>query len=176
VDWIDLAQIRSHCRAVVNTLMKCEDSQNAGKFWSSSTNGGLTRGLSSMELVNVCRQQTRWRKVFNWMAADISRVLSSLNFFLNQIFIVPFPNIWTAVNLQKNSILRFLLHSGDGTWRCKVNATSSNYYSSNINKKNVMEDLRFSQRQWDIAPCSPHMSRRFWGTYHLHLQGRESAE
>jgi hypothetical protein len=24
---------------------------------------------------------------------------------------------------------------------------------------------------WDIAPCSPYMSRRFGGTYRLHLQG-----
>jgi hypothetical protein len=23
---------------------------------------------------------------------------------------------------------------------------------------------------WNIAPCSPHVSRRFGGTYHLHLQ------
>jgi hypothetical protein len=28
----------------------------------------------------------------------------------------------------------------------------------------------------DIAPCSPYMNRRFGGTYHLHLQGRISAE
>jgi succinylglutamate desuccinylase len=29
---------------------------------------------------------------------------------------------------------------------------------------------------WDIAPCSRYMNRRFGGTYHLHLQGRKSAE
>jgi hypothetical protein len=29
---------------------------------------------------------------------------------------------------------------------------------------------------WDIEPCSPYMSRRFGGLYHLHLQGRKSAE
>jgi hypothetical protein len=29
---------------------------------------------------------------------------------------------------------------------------------------------------WDMAPCSPYMSRRFGGTYHLHFQGRKSAE
>jgi hypothetical protein len=29
---------------------------------------------------------------------------------------------------------------------------------------------------WDIAPCSPYMSRRFGVTYHLHLQGRKISE
>jgi hypothetical protein len=29
---------------------------------------------------------------------------------------------------------------------------------------------------WDIAPCSPYVNRCFRGTYHLHLQGRKSAE
>jgi hypothetical protein len=29
---------------------------------------------------------------------------------------------------------------------------------------------------WYIAPCSTYMNRRFGGTYHLHLQGRKSAE
>jgi hypothetical protein len=29
---------------------------------------------------------------------------------------------------------------------------------------------------WDISPCSPYVNRRFGGTYHLHLQGRKSAE
>jgi hypothetical protein len=28
----------------------------------------------------------------------------------------------------------------------------------------------------DIAPCSPYVDRCFGGTYHLHLQGRKSAE
>jgi hypothetical protein len=28
----------------------------------------------------------------------------------------------------------------------------------------------------DIAPCSPYMNRRFGEMYHLHLQGRKSAE
>jgi hypothetical protein len=29
---------------------------------------------------------------------------------------------------------------------------------------------------WDIGVCNPYMNRRFGGTYHLHLQGRKSAE
>jgi hypothetical protein len=29
---------------------------------------------------------------------------------------------------------------------------------------------------WDISQCSPYMNRCFGGTYHLHLQGRKSAE
>jgi hypothetical protein len=29
---------------------------------------------------------------------------------------------------------------------------------------------------WDIAPCSPYVDRRFGGTYHFHLQGRNSAD
>jgi hypothetical protein len=29
---------------------------------------------------------------------------------------------------------------------------------------------------WDIAPCSPYVTQRFGRAYHLHLQGRKSAE
>jgi hypothetical protein len=29
---------------------------------------------------------------------------------------------------------------------------------------------------WDIEPCSPYVDRRFGGTYHLHFQGRKSAD
>jgi hypothetical protein len=29
---------------------------------------------------------------------------------------------------------------------------------------------------WAIAPCSAYVNKRFGGTYHLHLQGRKSAE
>jgi hypothetical protein len=29
---------------------------------------------------------------------------------------------------------------------------------------------------WDIAPCSPHVSRRFVETYRLHLQVRKSSD
>jgi hypothetical protein len=29
---------------------------------------------------------------------------------------------------------------------------------------------------WDIASCSPYMKQRFVVTYHLHLQGRKSAD
>jgi hypothetical protein len=29
---------------------------------------------------------------------------------------------------------------------------------------------------WDIPPCSPYLNQRFGGMYHLHLQGRKSAE
>jgi hypothetical protein len=29
---------------------------------------------------------------------------------------------------------------------------------------------------WDLAPWSPGVNQRFGGTYHLHLQGRKSAE
>jgi hypothetical protein len=29
---------------------------------------------------------------------------------------------------------------------------------------------------WDIAPCSSYVNWRFRGKYHLHLQGRQSAE
>jgi hypothetical protein len=29
---------------------------------------------------------------------------------------------------------------------------------------------------WDIAPCSPYIKRRFGGMYHLHLQGKITAE
>jgi hypothetical protein len=29
---------------------------------------------------------------------------------------------------------------------------------------------------WDIQSCSPYVNRRFGGTFHLHLQGRKSAE
>jgi hypothetical protein len=29
---------------------------------------------------------------------------------------------------------------------------------------------------WDVAPCRSCLSRRFGGTYHLHLQGRKIRE
>jgi hypothetical protein len=29
---------------------------------------------------------------------------------------------------------------------------------------------------WNIEPCSPYVSRRFGGMYHLYLQGRKSDE
>jgi hypothetical protein len=29
---------------------------------------------------------------------------------------------------------------------------------------------------WDVVPCSPYMNQRFGRTFHLHLQGRKSAE
>jgi hypothetical protein len=29
---------------------------------------------------------------------------------------------------------------------------------------------------WDKTPCSPYVNLRFGWTYHLHLQGRKSAE
>jgi hypothetical protein len=29
---------------------------------------------------------------------------------------------------------------------------------------------------WDSEPCSPYMNRRFGGKFHLHFQGRKSAE
>jgi hypothetical protein len=29
---------------------------------------------------------------------------------------------------------------------------------------------------WDIAQCNPYVNRLFGGTYHLHIQGRKSAE
>jgi hypothetical protein len=29
---------------------------------------------------------------------------------------------------------------------------------------------------WNIAPCSSYVNRRFGGVYHIHFQGRKSAE
>jgi hypothetical protein len=29
---------------------------------------------------------------------------------------------------------------------------------------------------WNLERCTPHVNRRFGGTYHFHLQGRISAE
>jgi hypothetical protein len=35
---------------------------------------------------------------------------------------------------------------------------------------------RYESIFWNIVPCSPYVSRRFGRSYHLHLQGRKSAE
>jgi hypothetical protein len=52
VDWIDLAQDRDQWRALVNTLMNLHVPERVGKFVSSCTTGGLSKGLSSLELVS----------------------------------------------------------------------------------------------------------------------------
>jgi hypothetical protein len=41
MDWIDLAQNRDKWRALVNTAMSLLVPYNAGKFFSSCTNGGF---------------------------------------------------------------------------------------------------------------------------------------
>jgi hypothetical protein len=40
-------------------------------------------------------------------------------------------------------------------------------------KRNIGTDVAI---YWGIAPCSPYVNDRFGGTYHLHLQGRKSAQ
>jgi hypothetical protein len=43
MDWIDLAQDRDQCRALVKTVMNLQVLQNAGTFLSSCTIGGFSR-------------------------------------------------------------------------------------------------------------------------------------
>jgi hypothetical protein len=43
MDWIDLAQARDQCMALVNTVMNLRVPQNAGKLLSSCTIGGFSR-------------------------------------------------------------------------------------------------------------------------------------
>jgi hypothetical protein len=43
MDWIDLAQDRDQCRALVNMVMNLQVPENAGKFLSGCTFGGFSR-------------------------------------------------------------------------------------------------------------------------------------
>jgi hypothetical protein len=43
MDWIDLAQDREQCRALVNTVMNLGVPENAGKFLSDCTIGSFSR-------------------------------------------------------------------------------------------------------------------------------------
>jgi hypothetical protein len=43
MDWIDLAEDRDQWRALVNTVMNRQVSQNVGKFLSNCTTGGFSR-------------------------------------------------------------------------------------------------------------------------------------
>jgi hypothetical protein len=53
MDWIDVAQDRDRCRAVVNTVMNLRIPQNAGKFLSSCTVGGFSRRVQLHEVLLV---------------------------------------------------------------------------------------------------------------------------
>jgi hypothetical protein len=43
MDWIDLAQNRDQCRALLNAVMNLRVPYNAGKFLSGCTIGGFSR-------------------------------------------------------------------------------------------------------------------------------------
>jgi hypothetical protein len=49
MDWIDLAEDMDQWRALVNMVMNLRVPQNAGKFWSSCTIGGFSRGAQFHE-------------------------------------------------------------------------------------------------------------------------------
>jgi hypothetical protein len=49
--WINLAEDRDNCRVIVNVVINLQVPQNVWKFLSSCTTGGISRRLSSMELV-----------------------------------------------------------------------------------------------------------------------------
>jgi hypothetical protein len=53
-------------------------------------------------------------------------------------------------------------------------ATELRFYVKHVQKINlkVKKVVIF----WDTAPCSPYMTLRFGGTYHLYVPGRKSAE
>jgi hypothetical protein len=51
MDWIGLAQDRDQRRALVNTVMNLRIPQNAGKFLSGCTTGGLPSSAQLLQLV-----------------------------------------------------------------------------------------------------------------------------
>jgi hypothetical protein len=52
MDWIDLADDRDQCKALVNTVMNFQVPQNVWKFLSSCATGGFSRRFQSMKLVS----------------------------------------------------------------------------------------------------------------------------
>jgi hypothetical protein len=48
MDWIDLAQYRDQWRALVNTVMKLQIPENAGKFWVAAELAASQESLSYM--------------------------------------------------------------------------------------------------------------------------------
>jgi hypothetical protein len=54
MNWIDLAQDRDQWRGLVNTVMKLQVPQNAGKFLSSCTTGGFSRRFRYRKLLLLC--------------------------------------------------------------------------------------------------------------------------
>jgi hypothetical protein len=49
MDWIDLAEDRAQCRALMNMVMNLRVPQNAGKFLSSCTIGSFSRSTQLNE-------------------------------------------------------------------------------------------------------------------------------
>jgi hypothetical protein len=64
VNWIDLAQDRDQWRALVNTVMNLQVSQNAGNFLSGLTIGSFSRRAQLHELVMVHKMYTCSQTVF----------------------------------------------------------------------------------------------------------------
>jgi hypothetical protein len=83
------------------------------------------------------------------------------------------PDSWTGlhwVGLQSEFSTRFL-----PVWSWSLNSDSVTLITV------IFFQLALSMWYdvaifWDIAPSTPYVNRRFGGTYHLHLQGRKSAE
>jgi hypothetical protein len=59
MDWIDLAQDRDQCRALVNTVMNLRVPYNAGKFLSSCINWRILK-KGSAPYVNVNKKQEKY--------------------------------------------------------------------------------------------------------------------
>jgi hypothetical protein len=53
MDWIDLAQDRDQCRALVNMVMKLKFHKMFGICWVSAQLAASREGLSSMESVSL---------------------------------------------------------------------------------------------------------------------------
>jgi hypothetical protein len=64
VGWIDLAQDRNQCRALVNTIMNLRVPQNAGKFLSSCTIGSFSIRAQLHEVSLVISYHHSYNAIF----------------------------------------------------------------------------------------------------------------
>jgi hypothetical protein len=59
IDWIDLAEDRYHCKALVNTIMHLRFPQNARIFLGRHPCGGFSRMIQLQGVICFVRKKTR---------------------------------------------------------------------------------------------------------------------